>query len=118
MSYFYAGIDVRLSRSTDGSSWAVLVATEIMRRAQELHAAAEIIFIDSTSSCDTMHATVTVLLAATSAGAVPIGVLLHNSQTAEAYTRAFMLLKEAYPSCFGGLSVSVHSLPVFGHFLF
>lgn len=118
-SYLYAGIDVRLSRTKDGASWAVLVATPIMRRAQQLHAAREIIFVDSTSSCDTTHATVTVLLAATSAGAVPIAVVLHNSQTAQAYAAAFTLLKETYPLCFGGLSVSVVlSLTMSCHFLF
>ncbi|XP_077548927.1 uncharacterized protein LOC144162321 [Haemaphysalis longicornis] len=103
-TYEEQGIDVRLNRTKDGASWAVLVATPIMRRAQQLHTARELIFVDSTSSCDATHATVTVLLAATSAGAVPIAVLLHNAQTAEAYATAFTLLKEAYPLCFGGLS--------------
>ncbi|XP_064475536.1 uncharacterized protein LOC135389412 [Ornithodoros turicata] len=73
-----------------------------MRRTQQLMTSREIIFIDSTSSCDGMHTTATLLLAATNAGAIPIAVLLHNSQTTEGYHIAFGLLKGAYPHCFGG----------------
>lgn len=42
--------------------------TPIMKRTQELSAASKIIFIDSTSSCDASHTTLTVLLTATNAG--------------------------------------------------
>nr|XP_037279999.1 uncharacterized protein LOC119172965 [Rhipicephalus microplus] len=104
--YAKHGVDVKLGRSEDGQYWVVLVATPIMRRAQLLNAAKEIIFIDSTSSCDTSRSTVTVLLAATNAGAVPIAVLIHNSQSAQGYCTAFTLLKDSFPTCFGGLSVS------------
>ncbi|XP_075731962.1 uncharacterized protein LOC119187259 [Rhipicephalus microplus] len=104
--YAKHGIDVKLGRSEDGQCWVVLVATPIMRRAQLLNAAKEIIFIDSTSSCDTSRSTVTVLLAATNAGAVPIAVLIHNSQSAQGYCTAFTLLKDTFPTCFGRLSVS------------
>lgn len=100
------GVDVKLGRSQDGQTWAVLVVTPIMRRTQQLDAAKEVIFIDSTSSCESTHSTVTVLLAATSAGAVPIAVVIHNCQTTEGYFGAFTLLKESYPLCFGGLDVS------------
>lgn len=106
ISLLVAGVDVKLGRSEDGQYWVVLVATPIMRRAQLLNAATEIIFIDSTSSCDASRSTVTVLLAATNAGAVPIAVLIHNSQSAQGYCTAFTLLKDTFPTCFGGLSVS------------
>ncbi|KAL1420501.1 hypothetical protein MTO96_004535 [Rhipicephalus appendiculatus] len=98
------GLDVKLGRSEDGHFWVVLVATPIMRRAQQLIAAREVLFIDSTSSCDASHSTLTVLLAATNAGAVPIAVLIHNSQSAQGYCTAFMLLKDTFPTCFGELS--------------
>ncbi|KAH7980227.1 hypothetical protein HPB49_013949 [Dermacentor silvarum] len=62
-------LDVKLGRSEDGQFWVVLVVTPIMKRRQELSAASEIIFIDSTSSCDASHSTLTVLLTATNAGA-------------------------------------------------
>ncbi|KAH7936586.1 hypothetical protein HPB49_001562 [Dermacentor silvarum] len=102
--YAKEGLDVKLGRSEDGQFWVVLVVTPIMKRTQELSAASEIIFIDSTSSCDASHSTLTVLLTATNAGAVPVAVLIHNSQSAECYRTAFTLLKENYPTCFGGLS--------------
>ncbi|KAL1471134.1 hypothetical protein MTO96_040086, partial [Rhipicephalus appendiculatus] len=74
-----------------------------MRRAQELPAARDIIFTDSTASCDTTKCTVTVVLVATKAGAVPIAVLLHNEQSTDGYLMAFGLLKDKFPACFGGL---------------
>lgn len=102
----FAGIEVRTLNSEDGTSWAVLVVTPIMKRTQKLEASREIIFIDSTSSCDAAHSTVTVLLTATKAGAVPIGVLIHNQQTTDGYAAAFGLLRKSFPHCFGGLPVS------------
>ncbi|CAN7998264.1 unnamed protein product, partial [Ixodes hexagonus] len=99
--YLEQGVDVRTARSEDGSSWAVLVVTEIMRRTQQLAAASEIVFLDSTSSTDGTQSTTTVLLAATKAGAIPLAVLLHNCQTTESYSCAFRLLKDSYPLCFG-----------------
>lgn len=77
-----------------------------MRRAQALEAARDIVFIDSTSSCDTTKCTVTVVLVATMAGAVPLAVLLHNEQSTDGYSAAFKLLSGTHPLCFGGLSVS------------
>jgi hypothetical protein len=83
----------------------VLVVTDVMKRAQAMSCSKEIIFIDSSSSCDSTAATVTVLLTATSAGAVPIGILIHESQSKEGYTEAFSMLKENFPQCFGGEKV-------------
>uniref|UniRef100_A0A131YDP9 Uncharacterized protein n=2 Tax=Rhipicephalus TaxID=426455 RepID=A0A131YDP9_RHIAP len=76
-----------------------------MHRAQSLESAKDIIFVDSTSSCDTEGNTATVLLTATKAGAVPVAVLVHSSQTRECYRAAFQLLKDKYPSCFGNNKV-------------
>lgn len=95
-----------VSRSDSSTCWAVLVVTPIMQRAQALDVAGDIVFIDSTSSCDTTRCTVTVVLVATSAGAVPVAVLLHNEQSTEGYLAAFKLLKDTYPLCFGNQSVS------------
>ncbi|KAH9383226.1 hypothetical protein HPB48_024188 [Haemaphysalis longicornis] len=76
-----------------------------MQRAQCLESAQETIFVDSTASCDTTSSTVTVLLAATKGGAVPIAVLIHSSQTKEGYALAFHLLSHCYPTCFGNNQV-------------
>ncbi|KAG0419677.1 hypothetical protein HPB47_003945 [Ixodes persulcatus] len=102
--YAAQGTSVTVSRSDTSSCWAVLVVTPIMRRAQALEAARDIVFIDSTSSCDTTKCTVTVVLVATMAGAVPLAVLLHNEQSTEGYSAAFKLLSGTHPLCFGGLS--------------
>ncbi|KAH7948385.1 hypothetical protein HPB52_021092 [Rhipicephalus sanguineus] len=100
----HESLDVKLGRTDDGQFWVVLVVTPIMRRAQQLKAASEMVFIDSTSSCDASHSTLTVLLTATNAGAIPIAVLIHNSQSTQGYCTAFTLLKDSFPTCFGGLS--------------
>ncbi|XP_064488325.1 uncharacterized protein LOC135400417 [Ornithodoros turicata] len=63
--YKELGITLECSQSEDSSLWAILIVTPIMRRLQGKETAAEVIFIDSTSSCDSAHSTVTVLLTGT-----------------------------------------------------
>lgn len=101
-----AGVDVKVHIEGTGH-WAILLVTPIMRHAQLLESSSETIFIDSTASCDPARNTVTVLLTATAAGAVPIGVMVHNSQTTDAYAAGFKLLRDSYPFCFGGFEVSL-----------
>ncbi|EEC19664.1 centromere protein B, putative [Ixodes scapularis] len=48
--------------------------------------------------------TVTVVLVATMAGAVPVAALVHNKQSTEGYL-TFKFFCETYPLCFGGQSV-------------
>ncbi|KAH7978473.1 hypothetical protein HPB49_005587 [Dermacentor silvarum] len=91
--------DVSACETSDGG-WAALVITPIMRRAQTLGSAQNIIFVDSTSSCDVDGNTATILLTATKGGAVPVAVLIHRGQSREAYRLAFDLLKRKYPKCF------------------
>ena len=86
--------------------WAVLIVTPIMKRAQKLLSASEIVFIDSTASVDAAQSSLTVVLVATQGGAVPIAVLIHSNQSIAGYEIAFSLLKKHYPNCFGGKSVS------------
>lgn len=102
--YAAQGSGVTVSRSDSRPCWAVLVATPIMQWAQALDVVKDIIFIDSTSSSDTARCTVTVVLAATMAGAVPVVVLVHNEQSTEGYSTAFKLLRDTHPLCFGGQS--------------
>lgn len=104
---FTAGVDIRIGSSEDSSSWAVLVVTAVMSRTQALDTAREIVFLDFTASCDETQSTVTVVLAATPVGAVPLAVLLHTAQSTESYKAAFDLLKQSYPLCFGGAHVSM-----------
>ncbi len=73
-----------------------------MRRIQVLPEASEVCFVDSTSACDDMHHSVTLMLCATDFGALPLAVLLTDSQSQVAYTAAFQLFKETNGGlCFG-----------------
>ncbi|KAH9366836.1 hypothetical protein HPB48_000037 [Haemaphysalis longicornis] len=96
------GVDVRTWTSKDGSSWAVLVVTAIMSRTQALGTAKEMVFLDSTASCDETQSTVTVVLTATPVGAMPLAVLLHSSQSTESYKAAFDRSEAELSLCFGG----------------
>ncbi|KAL3175787.1 hypothetical protein MRX96_000973 [Rhipicephalus microplus] len=94
----YQARGIAVHTSVEDDFWAVLVITPIMRRAQQLESARDIIFVDSTASCDETKSNVTVLLTAIKAGAVPTGVLVHSSQSG--YEVAFRLLKDHSPKCF------------------
>jgi len=87
------------------SLWAMVVITDIMKRSQSLSTADELIFIDSTSSCDAMQSIVTTVLTASPAGALPLAILLHEGQSTEAYKSALSLLQLHYPHCFNGRPV-------------
>lgn len=87
--------------------WVVLTATPIMMRAQNLSCSGEIIFIDTTSTVDATNTNVTVVLTATKVGAIPLCVLLHESQTKECYYDGFTLIKATFPKCFGGKEVII-----------
>ncbi|KAL1464012.1 hypothetical protein MTO96_027046 [Rhipicephalus appendiculatus] len=98
----FAGTDVS-TRSLSSDCWAVLVVTPIMRRAQSLESAQNIIFVDSTTSCDGNGSTGTVLLPSTNAGVVLMAVLVCSSQSREGYVTAFQLLcKALVQQNFGG----------------
>jgi len=102
-----SGIDLYLKESYP---WAVLLVTPIMKRTQAQPSSGEIIFIDSTSSCDSTQSTLTLMLTATCAGAIPIAILVHEGQTTESYKEAFKLLAQNYPYSFGSSTVSKHTV--------
>jgi len=76
-----------------------------MKRAQSLPTADELVFIDSSSSCDATQSTVTTVLVASAAGAIPVAVLIHEGQSAESYQIAFRLLRQHHLQCFNGREV-------------
>lgn len=88
----------------------MLVVTPLMKRNQRLPCSSEIIFIDSTSSCESTYSSITPILSATPGGAVPIAVLIHKSQTTICYEKGFRLLKKHFPRCFGGQTVNTTNL--------
>ncbi|KAH8009353.1 hypothetical protein HPB51_015676 [Rhipicephalus microplus] len=98
----YAAIGANvLTSSLFSNGWAVLIVTAIMRRAQLLESAQNIIFIGSTSSCDADGSTATVLLTIIKVEAVPIAVLVDSSQSRVEYATAFKLVKRRFKFCFG-----------------
>ena len=63
------------------------IITPLMQRV--LHAYSTqpaVIFIDSSASCDQVNTSLTLVLIATKAGAVPISVSVHDSPTKASYT--------------------------------
>ena len=84
------GNELRYSRQP----FAIAVMTPIMQRTAELYQDSEIMFVDSTASCDVSNSVVTFLLVATPAGGSPIAVLLTQSQSSIAYETGFNFIKE------------------------
>lgn len=84
----------------------MLVVTGVMKRAHKLESSSDIIFVDSTASCESSGSSLTILLTATKVGAVPIVALIHENQTALSYAKAFSLLKQEFPNCFGDKEVN------------
>ncbi|KAK3923362.1 Protein N-lysine methyltransferase METTL21A [Frankliniella fusca] len=99
--YESEGTSIHIDDS-DPDLWAVLIVTPIMKRAQKQLSASEIIFTDTTSNVEFTQSSVTLMLTATSGGAVPIAILIHDTQSTDGYTKAYNLLKTNYSLCFGG----------------
>ncbi|XP_077525565.1 uncharacterized protein LOC144137004 [Haemaphysalis longicornis] len=71
-----------------------------MKRTQAVDAAREMVFLGSTASCDESQTTVTIVLVATGAGAMPSPYYC-TALKAESYKATFDLFKQSYPCCFG-----------------
>ncbi|CAL1286261.1 unnamed protein product, partial [Larinioides sclopetarius] len=56
--------------------FAIIILTPIMKRAHNLKSSGEIVFVDSTSSCDPDNHSITFMLSPCSAGAVPLAVII------------------------------------------
>ncbi|GFT09230.1 SWIM-type domain-containing protein [Trichonephila clavipes] len=52
--------------------------------------------------CEASSSTITILLSATKAEALPFAVMIHASQSIKNYINAFQLLKMNFPQCLGG----------------
>ncbi|KAF4531068.1 hypothetical protein B566_EDAN017142 [Ephemera danica] len=72
----------------------IAVFSPLMQRFVSAIKCQQTIFIDTSASSDQTNTALTTVLAATKAGAVPIGILLHDSQSTTSYTNAFTLLKD------------------------
>ncbi|KAF0683893.1 Uncharacterized protein FWK35_00034858, partial [Aphis craccivora] len=74
-----------------------------MKRANQEKSSGEIIFIDSSGSCDQSGSCVTFLFGSTKSGGIPLGCIIHQLQTQENYTLGFAQLKSVLgPTAFRG----------------
>lgn len=74
-----------------------------MRRAHEQMEAGEIVFVDSSASCDQNNSCVTFLFGSTKIGGIPLGCVIHQLQTEDDYFAAFSQIKSALGNqAFGG----------------
>ncbi|KAJ8964000.1 hypothetical protein NQ314_005212 [Rhamnusium bicolor] len=64
-----------------------------MQRAHQLDYAKDIVFVDSTASCDASGHSVTFMLTPCAVGAVPLAILITKGQSEEDYKAGFILLK-------------------------
>ncbi|KAL4153503.1 hypothetical protein QTP88_001336 [Uroleucon formosanum] len=90
-NYEAQGIEIKINEDHK----IVAVMTPIMRKSHTMDFAKEIIFIDSSRSCDQTN----------TVGGIPLGIVFHTNQTEENYLSAFKVLKELIGSSgFGGQS--------------
>ncbi|GBN39051.1 hypothetical protein AVEN_126593-1, partial [Araneus ventricosus] len=94
--YEDSGITVRFSEEP----FSVIILTPIMKRAHNLKSSGEIVFVDSTSSCDPDNHSITFMPCPCSAGAVPLAVIITKVQTENSYVKGFQLLNEALENPF------------------
>ena len=78
------GVDLKYSTEP----FAIAVVTPIML------INSQVLFVDSTASCDVTNTVLTFLLVATPSGGSPVGAVLTQSQSMVAYQTGFALLKE------------------------
>lgn len=72
----------------------VVLITAIMKRAFKAGHADEMIFIDTSGSCDQSSTSVTFIFAATKIGALPIAVILHKNKSENDYLYALKMAKQ------------------------
>lgn len=72
-----------------------IILTPIMLRTHKHDFSHEIVFVDSSGSCDQTSSCVTFLFTASKIGALPLACILHPEQTEANYTLVFNMLKNA-----------------------
>ena len=74
-----------------------------MQRACKLEQAKEIVFVDTTSSCDNTRSSLTFLLTESTAGALPLGAIITQGQSEPEFEVGFQLLQKLMgPKAFCG----------------
>ena len=83
--------DVKLTTfpnsKTGLEEFAFIMRTPFMKRVTEcIPETRDICFVDSSASCDLDDVSLTFIVSSTSAGAIPLAVAIHSSQTTNCYT--------------------------------
>lgn len=92
-AYADLGIETAINEDENESVVALALVTPIMRRAHKMEFSQDIVFVDSSGSCDQANTVVTFMFGVSKIGGIPLGCVLHTSQSKENYTLAFRLLK-------------------------
>ncbi|KAJ8929993.1 hypothetical protein NQ314_017264 [Rhamnusium bicolor] len=97
--YAKLGIIVRIEEQP----FAIVIVTPVMKRAHRLKTAGDIVFVDSTASCDAEHNSLTFMLTVTVAGAVPLAIIITKAQGLEDYMSVIQLVRNVLgDNAFGG----------------
>jgi len=80
--------------------FAIAIVTPIMKRAHCCSFSKNIVFVDSSGSCDQGNSSVTFFFGSSKIGGIPLGVIIHKHQTKNDYFHAFTLLKK----CLGNIA--------------
>jgi len=92
--------------------FSVIVVTPIMRRAHQMKEVQEIIFVDSTSACDPLNHSITMIMCLSAAGAVynTLAIIITMVQTYKCYCEGLKLINEAIPESFFGRGIPINFL--------
>lgn len=82
----------------DDKTMTVAIVAPILKGVFALNNADEIVFVDSSSSCDQTNTCVPFVFCGSKIGGLPIGCILHASLMEDNYKIAFKLLKESLES--------------------
>ncbi len=83
--------------------FCIVICTPLMQRAQSLPYSKDIVFSDSTASCDAHNHAITFMLTPCAVGAIPLAVIVTNRQSLNDYKAGFELAKVCFgDNSFGG----------------
>ncbi|XP_041479165.1 uncharacterized protein LOC121426833 isoform X1 [Lytechinus variegatus] len=83
---------------TSDDQTVIAICTPLMKRAHEtIKHSGELVFVDSSGNCDRHNSRIFVMLTHSSAGGVPLGIIVATSESQSTVTAGFKLLKSILP---------------------
>lgn len=104
MLYLEAGGLVEIEESP----LCICIVTPLMKRAHGMSFSKDIVFVDSSSSCDQSSSCVTFFFGSSKVGGIPLAVIIHKYLTKESYVQAFLLLQK----CLGNIAFYGQKYPL------